>query len=135
MTRSTAVTVRGPTARMALASNTCASGQARLENRSENPTMDCVSPDGKTAMMNLSWWSWSINDSASRAYVPTIQIQNWIKSSLEPIPVDEYIPCWRPSEVGTALIVVAWLATRPPHALSALLMRSQQKTLPTGIGF
>ena len=64
------------------ASNTCASGQARLENRSENPTMDCVSPDGKTAMMNLSWWSWSINDSASRAYVPSIQIRNWIKSSL-----------------------------------------------------
>ncbi|WP_133250709.1 hypothetical protein [Janthinobacterium sp. 78] len=55
-------------------------------------------------------------------------------SDLEPIPVDEYIPCWRPSEAGTALFVVAWLATRPPHALSALLMRCQQKTLPTGIG-
>jgi hypothetical protein len=52
----------------------------------------------------------------------------------EPIPVDEYIPCWRPSEAGTALIVVAWLATRPPHALSALLMNYQQMTLPTGIG-
>ena len=32
------------------------------------------------------------------------------------------------------MIVVAWLATRPPHALSALLMNCQQKTLPTGIG-
>ena len=58
----------------------------------------------------------------------------FVNRYLEPLPVDEYIPCWRPSEAGTALIVVAWLATRPPHALSALLMRCQQKTLPTGIG-
>ena len=32
------------------------------------------------------------------------------------------------------MIVVAWLATRPPHALSALLINCQQMTLPTGIG-
>ena len=50
------------------------------------------------------------------------------------IPVNETIRCWRPSEAGTALIVVAWLATRPPHALSALLMNYPQKTLTTGIG-
>ena len=53
---------------------------------------------------------------------------------LEPIPVDEYAPCWRPSEAGTALLVVAWLAMPPPHALSALLMSCKQKTLTTGIG-
>ena len=53
---------------------------------------------------------------------------------LKPIPVDEYAPCWRPSEAGTALLVVAWLAMRPPRALSALLMSCKQMTLTTGIG-
>ena len=32
------------------------------------------------------------------------------------------------------MLVVAWLAMRPPRALSALLMSCKQKTLTTGIG-
>ena len=51
----------------------------------------------------------------------------------EPILVDEYAPCRRPSEAGTVLLVVAWLAMRPSQALPALPMCCPQKTLPTGI--
>ena len=43
-------------------------------------------------------------------------------------------PAGAPPEAGTALFVIARLATRPPHALSALLIDCQQKTLPAGIG-
>lgn len=54
MTRSTALIVRGPTARIATANRTCTSGHARLENKSDSPTMALVSPDEIVAMINLS---------------------------------------------------------------------------------
>ena len=53
---------------------------------------------------------------------------------LKAYPSRRYAPCWRPSEAGTALLVVAWLAMRLPRALSVLLMSCKQMTLTTGIG-
>ena len=53
---------------------------------------------------------------------------------LEPIPVGEAPPAAGPSEAGTALLVVAWLAMRPPLALSALPLDQHPATLPTRIG-
>ena len=47
------MTVRCPTARIAPASNTCTSGQARLENKSDSPTMALVSPDEIVVTINL----------------------------------------------------------------------------------
>ena len=49
-----AVAVRGPTVRIAPVSNTCTIGQARLENRSENPAMTFVSLYGMVIVMNIS---------------------------------------------------------------------------------
>jgi len=134
MTRNTALTVRGPTARIAPVSSTCASGQARLENRSDNPTMAFVSPDGIVAMIDLPARIGQLV-TIPRAYAFSIHPHKWTKSSLaRDIRWATCAACRVPACSGAADAIARPARRRLPLRVRTARMDCSARNLPRALG-